>query len=127
MRLRCSVHHLGACMASMPAGGAQHTLMTAHPARIAQGYPSIGDLHSTVPVPEDKWYEYAGERSGRFQVWPQTGFLPLCHESQNALSVAEKRCWHMLCPTGLLKMDNNALAEYESCAAELMWHSQVHV
>ncbi|CAK0787949.1 hypothetical protein CVIRNUC_011171 [Coccomyxa viridis] len=32
-----------------------------------QGYPSIGDLHSTVPVPKEKWYEYAGERSGRFQ------------------------------------------------------------
>lgn len=34
-----------------------------------QGFPSIGDLHSTVPVPKAKWFEYAGERSGRFQVW----------------------------------------------------------
>ena len=33
-----------------------------------QGYPSVGDLHSTVTVPKDKWFEYAGERSGRFQV-----------------------------------------------------------
>ncbi len=33
-----------------------------------QGFPSIGDLHSTVPVPKAKWFEYAGERSGRFQV-----------------------------------------------------------
>lgn len=33
-----------------------------------QGYPSIGDAHSTVPVPKEKWYDYAGERSGRFQV-----------------------------------------------------------
>ncbi|EIE26875.1 adenine nucleotide alpha hydrolases-like protein [Coccomyxa subellipsoidea C-169] len=32
-----------------------------------QGYPSIGDVQSTVPVPVEKWYEYAGERSGRFQ------------------------------------------------------------
>jgi phosphoadenosine phosphosulfate reductase len=32
-----------------------------------QGYPSIGDAQSTVPVPKDKWFEYAGERSGRFQ------------------------------------------------------------
>lgn len=32
-----------------------------------QGYPSVGDLHSTVPVPVEKWFEYAGERSGRFQ------------------------------------------------------------
>lgn len=35
---------------------------------IVQGYPSIGDVHSTVPVPQEKWYDYAGERSGRFQV-----------------------------------------------------------
>lgn len=35
---------------------------------IVQGYPSIGDVQSTVPVPVEKWYEYAGERSGRFQV-----------------------------------------------------------
>ena len=33
-----------------------------------QGFPSIGDLHSTVPMPKAKWFEYAGERSGRFQV-----------------------------------------------------------
>lgn len=32
-----------------------------------EGFPSIGDLHSTVPVPKAKWFEYAGERSGRFQ------------------------------------------------------------
>jgi phosphoadenylyl-sulfate reductase (thioredoxin) len=38
----------------------------AHPLHAA-GYPSIGDAHSTVPVPKDKWFEYAGERSGRFQ------------------------------------------------------------
>ena len=38
----------------------------AHPLH-ASGYPSIGDAHSTVPVPKDKWFEYAGERSGRFQ------------------------------------------------------------
>ena len=31
-----------------------------------QGYPSVGDVHSTLPVPKEKWYEYAGERSGRF-------------------------------------------------------------
>ena len=36
-----------------------------------QGFPSIGDEQSTVPVPKEKWFEYAGERSGRFQVsWP---------------------------------------------------------
>eukprot|EP00241_Pyramimonas_parkeae_P011020 CAMPEP_0114249808 /NCGR_PEP_ID=MMETSP0058-20121206/14352_1 /TAXON_ID=36894 /ORGANISM="Pyramimonas parkeae, CCMP726" /LENGTH=258 /DNA_ID=CAMNT_0001363403 /DNA_START=215 /DNA_END=991 /DNA_ORIENTATION=- len=33
-----------------------------------QDFPSIGDLHSTVPVPDrTKWFQYAGERSGRFQ------------------------------------------------------------
>ena len=31
-----------------------------------QGYPSVGDVHSTLPVPKEKWFEYAGERSGRF-------------------------------------------------------------
>mmetsp|Transcript_23416 Transcript_23416/g.41420 ORF Transcript_23416/g.41420 Transcript_23416/m.41420 type:complete len:462 (-) Transcript_23416:123-1508(-) len=31
-----------------------------------QGYPSIGDAKDTVPVPKEKWFEYAGERSGRF-------------------------------------------------------------
>ena len=40
--------------------------LEAHPLH-AQGYPSIGDVHSTVPVPKDKWFDYAGERSGRFQ------------------------------------------------------------
>lgn len=33
----------------------------------SQGYPSVGDVHSTLPVPEAKWFEYGGERSGRFQ------------------------------------------------------------
>lgn len=32
-----------------------------------EDFPSIGDAHSTVPVPRSKWFEYAGERSGRFQ------------------------------------------------------------
>lgn len=32
-----------------------------------QGYPSIGDAKDTVTVPKEKWFEYAGERSGRFQ------------------------------------------------------------
>lgn len=32
-----------------------------------QGFPSIGDVQSTIPVSRDKWFEYAGERSGRFQ------------------------------------------------------------
>nr|CAD32963.1 phosphoadenosine-phosphosulphate reductase [Physcomitrium patens] len=32
-----------------------------------QGFPSIGDVQSTIPVPREKWFEYAGERSGRFQ------------------------------------------------------------
>ena len=31
------------------------------------GFPSIGDVQTTVPVPKEKWFEYAGERSGRFQ------------------------------------------------------------
>lgn len=38
----------------------------AHPLH-AQGYPSIGDKKDTVPVAREKWFEYAGERSGRFQ------------------------------------------------------------
>lgn len=38
----------------------------AHPLH-AEGYPSIGDAKDTVPVPREKWFEYAGERSGRFQ------------------------------------------------------------
>jgi hypothetical protein len=33
-----------------------------------QGFPSIGDVQTTLPVPREKWFEYAGERSGRFQV-----------------------------------------------------------
>lgn len=32
-----------------------------------QGFPSVGDVHSTLPVPRGKWFEYGGERSGRFQ------------------------------------------------------------
>eukprot|EP00271_Cylindrocystis_brebissonii_P011921 TRINITY_DN29944_c0_g1_i1.p1 TRINITY_DN29944_c0_g1~~TRINITY_DN29944_c0_g1_i1.p1 ORF type:complete len:351 (-),score=66.84 TRINITY_DN29944_c0_g1_i1:449-1420(-) len=38
----------------------------AHPLH-AQGFPSIGDVMTTVPVPREQWFEYAGERSGRFQ------------------------------------------------------------
>ena len=33
----------------------------------ADGYPSIGDVHSTLPVPREKWFDYGGERLGRFQ------------------------------------------------------------
>ena len=32
-----------------------------------QGYPSMGDVQSTIPVPREKWFEYGMERSGRFQ------------------------------------------------------------
>ena len=32
----------------------------------AEGYPSVGDVHSTLPVPRAKWFEYGGERLGRF-------------------------------------------------------------
>ncbi|KAL2621717.1 hypothetical protein R1flu_001922 [Riccia fluitans] len=32
-----------------------------------EGYPSIGDIQSTIPVPRSQWFEYGGERSGRFQ------------------------------------------------------------
>ncbi|MCO5604112.1 hypothetical protein L7F22_058270 [Adiantum nelumboides] len=32
-----------------------------------QGYPSVGDVQSTLPVPKEQWFEYGGERSGRFQ------------------------------------------------------------
>jgi phosphoadenosine phosphosulfate reductase len=39
--------------------------LEAHPLHAA-GYPSIGDAHSTVPVPRAQWFDYAGERSGRF-------------------------------------------------------------
>mmetsp|Transcript_15340 Transcript_15340/g.46328 ORF Transcript_15340/g.46328 Transcript_15340/m.46328 type:complete len:324 (-) Transcript_15340:551-1522(-) len=39
----------------------------AHPLH-EQGYPSLGDVQSTVTVePRSKWFEYGGERSGRFQ------------------------------------------------------------
>lgn len=31
------------------------------------GYSSLGDVHSTLRVPHEKWMAYAGERSGRFQ------------------------------------------------------------
>lgn len=33
-----------------------------------EGFPSIGDVQTTLPVPREKWFEYGGERSGRFQV-----------------------------------------------------------
>jgi 3'-phosphoadenosine 5'-phosphosulfate sulfotransferase (PAPS reductase)/FAD synthetase len=32
-----------------------------------KGYPSLGDVHSTLPVDRSRWFEYGGERSGRFQ------------------------------------------------------------
>ncbi|CAI5507921.1 unnamed protein product [Closterium sp. Naga37s-1] len=38
----------------------------AHPLH-ADGFPSIGDIQTTLPVPRAKWFEYGGERSGRFQ------------------------------------------------------------
>lgn len=32
-----------------------------------QGYASLGDVHSTLPVDHKNWFTYGGERSGRFQ------------------------------------------------------------
>lgn len=32
-----------------------------------KGFPSVGDVHSTVPIPRDEWFEYGKERAGRFQ------------------------------------------------------------
>mmetsp|Transcript_26697 Transcript_26697/g.65793 ORF Transcript_26697/g.65793 Transcript_26697/m.65793 type:complete len:317 (-) Transcript_26697:49-999(-) len=31
------------------------------------GYPSLGDMHSTLRVDKDKWFQYGMERAGRFQ------------------------------------------------------------
>ena len=31
-----------------------------------EGYPSLGDVQTTLPVERAKWFEYAGERSGRW-------------------------------------------------------------
>ena len=31
-----------------------------------QGYPSVGDVHSTLPVDRRDWFKYGAERSGRF-------------------------------------------------------------
>jgi phosphoadenosine phosphosulfate reductase len=31
------------------------------------GFSSMGDVQSTKKVPHEKWYQYAGERSGRFE------------------------------------------------------------
>lgn len=38
----------------------------AHPLH-SQGFPSVGDVQTTLPVAKEKWFEYGGERSGRFQ------------------------------------------------------------
>ncbi len=55
-----------------------------------QGFPSIGDLHSTVPVPKPKWFEYAGERSGRFQVCGSlSGVLLLSQLEMHAVNVLQ--------------------------------------
>lgn len=51
-----------------------------------QGFPSIGDVQSTVPVPKEKWFEYAGERSGRFQV---------CSNVCSAQVTLQQRCPHV--------------------------------
>lgn len=32
-----------------------------------KGFPSVGDVHSTVPIPREQWFEYGKERAGRFQ------------------------------------------------------------
>lgn len=50
-----------------------------------QGFPSIGDVQSTIPVSRDKWFEYAGERSGRFQV--SSILVGLLFRSMNTLVV----------------------------------------
>ena len=44
----------------------RHFEVPYHPLHDA-GYSSLGDKHSTVTVPLEKWMTYAGERSGRFQ------------------------------------------------------------
>eukprot|EP00035_Acanthoeca_spectabilis_P019624 m.429022 g.429022 ORF g.429022 m.429022 type:complete len:293 (+) comp16935_c0_seq1:591-1469(+) len=43
----------------------RHYNVPYHPLHDA-GYASLGDKHSTIPVPPEKWMAYAGERSGRF-------------------------------------------------------------
>lgn len=48
-----------------------------------QGFPSVGDVHSTVPVPKEKWFEYGGERSGRFQVCCGPDTLPAGFQTTN--------------------------------------------
>lgn len=32
-----------------------------------EGFPSVGDVQTTLPIPKTQWFEYGGERSGRFQ------------------------------------------------------------
>ena len=53
---------------------------------LAQGYPSIGDVHSTIPVPKEQWFEYGGERSGRFQARACTSALPSSKTAANTLT-----------------------------------------
>lgn len=43
----------------------RHFEVPYHPLHDA-GYSSLGDKHSTIPVPLEKWMAYGGERSGRF-------------------------------------------------------------
>eukprot|EP00892_Ulva_mutabilis_P000420 jgi/Ulvmu1/10379/UM061_0063.1 len=45
---------------------AEHEGFELHPLH-EKGFPSIGDVHSTVPIAREQWFEYGKERSGRFQ------------------------------------------------------------
>lgn len=95
----CCQRSRGTCTSSR-SGLKQHVLC-----HLLQGYPSVGDVHSTVTVDRSKWFEYGGERSGRFQVrvqWqpPQTysrslsdsiGFKRLL---QATSALVAGSCWH---------------------------------
>ncbi len=71
-----------------------------------QGFPSVGDVHSTVPVAKEKWFEYGGERSGRFQarrlppppactVWHVCA-LPVCDLRTRAVVSGDSMRWRYL-------------------------------
>ena len=61
-----------------------------------QGYPSIGDAKDTVPVDKSKWFDYAGERAGRFtglanKVWHDPALA--CH----VLPLSVETCTRQTC------------------------------
>ena len=71
----------------------------------AQSFPSIGDVHSTVPVRREEWFQYGGERKGRFQGLNNSDGAPRCRAALLAAALAVDRAISSACRKKKIRCD----------------------